>query len=65
MIQSDIETAKRIATECGILDNNGIVMEGKEFRNLKDSADNFTDVLRRVRVVARSTPTDKKLFVER
>jgi magnesium-transporting ATPase (P-type) len=58
----NIETAKKIAAECGILSNDDIAMEGSQFR--KSSADDI-NLLRRLRVIARSSPQDKKLLVGR
>lgn len=67
-------TAKSIAQRCGILtdadeDADGVILEGPEFRsqvldeegNIRQ--DEFERVCSRVRVLARSTPTDKYTFV--
>lgn len=56
-------TATFIAKESGILDNDGIVMEGPVFRALSDSE--LNDVALKIQVLARSTPTDKLLLVKK
>ncbi|KAL0224720.1 hypothetical protein RCL1_002632 [Eukaryota sp. TZLM3-RCL] len=53
-------TAKMIATELHIL-TNGIAIDGKTFRNLND--DEMDEILPRLQVLARSTPSDKHLLV--
>lgn len=54
-------TASFIAKESGILDDDGIVMEGPIFRRLSDSE--LKDVALRIQVLARSTPHDKLVLV--
>ncbi|KAI1494956.1 hypothetical protein F5X96DRAFT_422518 [Biscogniauxia mediterranea] len=56
-------TAQAIAKECGILQPNGLVMEGPEFRNLSKFQQN--DVIPRLQVLARSSPEDKRILVRR
>jgi Ca2+-transporting ATPase len=56
-------TAKAIATECGILTPDGVVMEGPEFRNLSKYAQN--EIIPRLQVLARSSPEDKRILVRR
>lgn len=56
-------TARAIATECGIKTENGIIMEGPEFRELSDS--DMDKVLPSLQVLARSSPEDKRILVER
>lgn len=56
-------TATFIAKESGILDENGIVMEGPVFRELSDAQQ--TDVAMKIQVLARSTPTDKLILVKK
>ncbi|KAI0400294.1 hypothetical protein F4802DRAFT_504011 [Xylaria palmicola] len=56
-------TAQAIAKECGILQPDGLVMEGPEFRNLSKYAQN--DIIPRLRVLARSSPEDKRILVRR
>ncbi|RYC56583.1 hypothetical protein CHU98_g9625 [Xylaria longipes] len=56
-------TAQAIAKECGILDSEGVVMEGPEFRNLSKLSQN--EIIPRLRVLARSSPEDKRILVRR
>ncbi|KAB8228250.1 E1-E2 ATPase-domain-containing protein [Aspergillus alliaceus] len=57
-------TAKAIAEECGILTHpKDIVMEGREFRQLDDSQQ--LNVIPRLKVLARSSPEDKRTLVHR
>lgn len=63
MVTGDnIVTARAIATDCGIY-NDGIVMEGPEFRTL--SEDEMDAILPRLQVLARSSPEDKRILVTR
>nr|XP_010917644.2 calcium-transporting ATPase 7, plasma membrane-type [Elaeis guineensis] len=66
MITGDnVFTARAIAVECGILgddDCDGLVIEGKEFRNY--STEKRLAMVDRIRVMARSSPFDKLLMVE-
>ena len=60
----NIETARAIATDCGILRNEDeIVMEGPDFRKLND--DELLNILPRLAVLARSSPTDKQILVQK
>lgn len=68
MVTGDnINTARSIATKCGIVkpDDNGLIMEGKEFnRRIRDSNGKIQQQLidkvwPHLRVLARSSPTDK------
>ncbi|KAI3668106.1 hypothetical protein L6452_43181 [Arctium lappa] len=65
---ANLSTTKAIATECGILEvgsdvsNNGVVIEGKEFRNYTE--EERMDVCDKILVMARSTPSDKLLMVQ-
>eukprot|EP00761_Pharyngomonas_kirbyi_P011758 gb/GECH01011784.1/.p1 GENE.gb/GECH01011784.1/~~gb/GECH01011784.1/.p1 ORF type:complete len:1002 (+),score=264.50 gb/GECH01011784.1/:1-3006(+) len=62
MVTGDnILTAKHIAKECGVLTENGTAMLGKDFRELSD--EELDNVLPRLQVLARSTPTDKLILV--
>lgn len=62
MVTGDnVNTAIAVATECGILDQDGLVLEGSEFRALSD--DEMKKILPRLQVLARSSPEDKKLIV--
>lgn len=56
-------TAQAIATECGILTEDALVMEGPEFRNLSKFHQN--EIIPRLRVLARSSPEDKRILVRR
>lgn len=62
MVTGDnIETAKAIATSCGILTPGGIAMEGPEFRKLTPKQ--LDDILPNLQVLARSSPNDKYILV--
>jgi magnesium-transporting ATPase (P-type) len=64
MVTGDsLATAAAIARQCGILDDDGICMEGPTFRNLTPSR--LDEILPRLRVLARSSPDDKRLLVMR
>ncbi|CEG75543.1 Putative Calcium-translocating P-type ATPase, PMCA-type [Rhizopus microsporus] len=64
MITGDnLETAKAIAKECGILTPGGIAMTGPEFRAL-NSRQQY-EVIPRLQVLARSSPIDKTIVVSR
>ncbi|KAI0021796.1 hypothetical protein F4780DRAFT_266231 [Xylariomycetidae sp. FL0641] len=57
-------TAQAIAKECGILQNeDDMVMEGPTFRNLHKYQQN--EIIPRLRVLARSSPEDKRILVRR
>ncbi|KAI1366925.1 hypothetical protein F5Y08DRAFT_337175 [Xylaria arbuscula] len=56
-------TAQAIAKECGILQPDGVVMEGPEFRNLSKLSQN--EIIPRLQVLARSSPEDKRILVRR
>jgi Ca2+-transporting ATPase len=64
MVTGDsILTATHIAKECGILQGDGLVMEGREFRAMTDEQRNH--ILPKLQVLARSTPSDKFILVHR
>jgi len=66
MVTGDnITTARAIATDCGILrkDEEGIIMEGPKFRQL--SNEEMDNILPKLRVLARSSPEDKRILVGR
>ena len=64
MVTGDnILTAQHIARECGILFGEGIAIEGPDFRKMTD--DEIDDILPRLQVMARSSPTDKHKLVSR
>ncbi|KAI0396608.1 putative calcium P-type ATPase [Xylariaceae sp. FL0594] len=56
-------TAQAIAHDCGILEADSVVMEGPEFRNLSKAQQN--EIIPRLRVLARSSPEDKRILVRR
>ena len=64
MVTGDnIETAKAIARQCGILTEGGMAIEGPKFRELTPvGAD---EILPTLQVMARSSPDDKYLLVTR
>ncbi|GMI24186.1 hypothetical protein TeGR_g7000, partial [Tetraparma gracilis] len=64
MITGDnLETACAIAREAGIFTDGGVAMEGKELRELTPAE--LDGVLPRLQVVARSSPHDKNIIVQR
>ncbi|KAL8459955.1 hypothetical protein ACS0TY_031744 [Phlomoides rotata] len=64
MITGDnINTAKAIAKECGILkDDDDLAIEGPVFRRL--SPNEMKSAIPRIKVMARSSPTDKHVLVK-
>ena len=64
MVTGDnVTTAKAIASECGILTSDSSAMEGPVFRQLTDVERDA--VIPNLRVLARSSPEDKRILVER
>ncbi|OJJ39202.1 hypothetical protein ASPWEDRAFT_49245 [Aspergillus wentii DTO 134E9] len=64
MVTGDnLATASAIASSCGIKTDDGIVMEGPRFRQLSDQE--MDEVIPRLQVLARSSPEDKRILVER
>jgi len=64
MVTGDnIDTAKAIAAECGILTAGGVAMEGPAFRRMTPRE--LDAVLPRLQVLARSSPEDKFALVSR
>ncbi|KAI8149542.1 PMCA-type calcium-translocating P-type ATPase [Fennellomyces sp. T-0311] len=64
MVTGDnVMTAKSIARQCGIYTTGGVVMEGPVFRHLSPSE--MDAVIPRLQVLARSSPEDKRILVER
>lgn len=55
------ETAAHIATACGILGRGDLCLEGRELAELSDGE--VSDLLPRLRVVARALPSDKSRLV--
>nr|KAJ0223638.1 hypothetical protein LSAT_V11C200080340 [Lactuca sativa] len=62
MVTGDnITTAKAIAKECGILTDDGIAIEGPDFR--EKSLDELYYLIPKIQVMARSSPLDKHTLV--
>ncbi|XP_066364831.1 probable calcium-transporting ATPase 6, plasma membrane-type isoform X2 [Miscanthus floridulus] len=62
MVTGDnINTAKAIAEECGILTEDGIAIEGRELHD--KSTDELKEILPKIQVMARSLPMDKYKLV--
>ncbi|KAG8213247.1 Ca-transporting ATPase [Butyriboletus roseoflavus] len=59
----NVLTARSIASQCGIFTAGGIIMEGPVFRQLNDA--DMLEVIPRLQVLARSSPEDKKILVEK
>eukprot|EP01018_Ginkgo_biloba_P029229 Gb_33893 [translate_table: standard] len=63
MVTGDnINTAKAIATECGILTEDGIAIEGPDFR--EKSLQEMKELIPKIQVMARSSPLDKHTLVK-
>ncbi|KAG5528461.1 hypothetical protein RHGRI_029221 [Rhododendron griersonianum] len=63
MITGDnINTAKAIARECGILTDDGIAIEGPDFR--EKSLEELHELIPKIQVMARSSPLDKHTLVK-
>lgn len=64
MVTGDnLDTAVAIAKKAGILTEDGISMIGEDFRNLTPAE--LDEVLPRLQVLARSSPEDKHILVQR
>jgi Ca2+-transporting ATPase len=64
MVTGDnIVTAKAIASRCGIYTQGGIILEGPRFRTLSDAE--LKSIIPRLQVLARSSPTDKQILVQK
>ncbi|XP_073021165.1 calcium-transporting ATPase 1-like [Primulina eburnea] len=63
MVTGDnINTAKAIARECGILTDDGIAIEGPEFRMKNE--EELQELIPKLQVMARSSPMDKHTLVK-
>ncbi|XWS41778.1 hypothetical protein CRYUN_Cryun17cG0112300 [Craigia yunnanensis] len=63
MVTGDnINTAKAIARECGILTDDGIAIEGPDFR--EKSQEEMLTLIPKIQVMARSSPMDKHTLVK-
>ncbi|XP_058186420.1 calcium-transporting ATPase 2, plasma membrane-type-like isoform X2 [Rhododendron vialii] len=63
MVTGDnINTAKAIARECGILTDDGIAIEGPDFR--EKSLEELHELIPKIQVMARSSPLDKHTLVK-
>eukprot|EP00268_Persea_americana_P044067 TRINITY_DN4451_c0_g1_i13.p2 TRINITY_DN4451_c0_g1~~TRINITY_DN4451_c0_g1_i13.p2 ORF type:complete len:170 (-),score=32.31 TRINITY_DN4451_c0_g1_i13:1429-1938(-) len=63
MVTGDnINTAKAIARECGILTDGGIAIEGPVFR--EKSLKELNELIPKIQVMARSSPLDKHALVK-
>ncbi|MQM03489.1 hypothetical protein Taro_036272 [Colocasia esculenta] len=63
MVTGDnINTAKAIARECGILTDGGIAIEGPEFR--EKNLEEMMEIIPNIQVMARSSPMDKHTLVK-
>ncbi|GAV80894.1 E1-E2_ATPase domain-containing protein/Cation_ATPase_C domain-containing protein/Cation_ATPase_N domain-containing protein/Hydrolase domain-containing protein/CaATP_NAI domain-containing protein [Cephalotus follicularis] len=63
MVTGDnINTAKAIARECGILTDDGIAIEGPDFR--EKSQEEMMKIIPKIQVMARSSPLDKHTLVK-
>lgn len=62
MVTGDnINTAKAIAAECGILTDDGVAIEGPDFR--EKSLEEMKNLIPKIQVMARSSPLDKHTLV--
>ena len=59
----NVLTARSIALECGIFTPGGIIIEGPVFRQLNNQE--MLEAVPRLQVLARSSPEDKKMLVEK
>jgi len=63
MVTGDnILTAKKIGRQCGILTDNGVAIEGPDFRKL--SAEEIDKLIPKLQIIARCSPHDKLILVK-
>ncbi|KAE8673980.1 Calcium-transporting ATPase 2, plasma membrane-type [Hibiscus syriacus] len=63
MVTGDnINTAKAIARECGILTDDGVAIEGPDFR--EKTQEEMLSLIPKIQVIARSSPMDKHTLVK-
>ncbi|KAI9727526.1 MAG: hypothetical protein M1828_006468 [Chrysothrix sp. TS-e1954] len=63
MVTGDnLETAKAIGKECGILTEGGLAIEGPEFRQMSKAQ--VREILPTLQILARSSPEDKRRLVK-
>ncbi|KAE8662850.1 Calcium-transporting ATPase 2, plasma membrane-type [Hibiscus syriacus] len=63
MVTGDnINTAKAIARECGILTDGGVAIEGPDFR--EKTQEEMLSLIPKIQVIARSSPMDKHTLVK-
>ncbi|CAL1717036.1 unnamed protein product [Somion occarium] len=62
-LRESVRQAVADCRKCGIYTEGGIIMEGPVFRQLNDA--DLLEVVPRLQVLARSSPEDKKILVEK
>ncbi|KDP33169.1 hypothetical protein JCGZ_13434 [Jatropha curcas] len=64
MVTGDnINTAKAVAKQCGILTDDGIAIEGPDFREKKQ--EEMLELIPKIQVMARSSPLDRHTLVKK
>ncbi|KAF9230905.1 hypothetical protein BU15DRAFT_83046 [Melanogaster broomeanus] len=59
----NVLTARSIASQCAIFTAGGVIMQGHIFHQLNDKE--MLDIVPSVQILARSSPEDKKILVEK